>query len=134
MKSGSSLPRVELEEMGPSLDFIMRRTHLASAEFYKKACRKPKAVKVSVWECSEQWTKLWLPLCCTPSLLHSSSFQVKKVKNVSFDTFGSKLGRVHMKRQDFEKFQTRKVKGLKRSKGHNSEGVPGAKQVKLGTQ
>ena len=52
MKSGSSLPRVELEEMGPSLDFVMRRTHLASAEFYKKACRKPKALKVSVWECN----------------------------------------------------------------------------------
>lgn len=42
--------------------------------------------------------------------------QVKKVKNVSHDTFGSKMGRVHMKRQDFSKLQTRKIKGLKRSR------------------
>ena len=42
--------------------------------------------------------------------------QPKKVKNVSRDSFGSKLGRVHMKRQDFSQLQTRKMKGLKRSK------------------
>lgn len=41
--------------------------------------------------------------------------QPKKVKNVSHDAFGSKLGQVHMKRQDFSKLQTRKLKGLKRS-------------------
>ena len=35
---------------------------------------------------------------------------------MSHDVFGSKLGRVHMKRQDFSKLQTRKVKGLKRSR------------------
>ena len=44
-------------------------------------------------------------------LLH---LQPKKVKNVSYDSFGSKLGRVHMQRQDFSKLQTRKIKGLKR--------------------
>ena len=43
-------------------------------------------------------------------------FQVKKTKNVSFDQFGSKLGRVHMQRQDLSKLQTRKMKGLKRSR------------------
>ena len=31
--------------------------------------------------------------------------QVKKVKNISKDAFGTKLGRVHMKRQDFSKLQ-----------------------------
>ncbi len=40
--------------------------------------------------------------------------QVKKTKNVSHDKFGTKLGRVHMQRQDFSKLQTRKLKGLKR--------------------
>ena len=38
------------------------------------------------------------------------------MKNVSHDVFGSKMGRVHMKRQDFSKLQTRKIKGLKRSR------------------
>ena len=46
-KSGSDVPRVELEEMGPSLVFVMRRTHLAPDQLYKKARRKPKTVKVS---------------------------------------------------------------------------------------
>ena len=40
--------------------------------------------------------------------------QPKKVKNVSYDAFGTKEGQVHMKRQDYTKLQTRKMKGLKR--------------------
>lgn len=39
------------------------------------------------------------------------------MKNVSKDVFGTKHGRVHMKRQDFSKLQTRKLKGLKRTLG-----------------
>ena len=50
------------------------------------------------------------------TLASLQSLQPKKVKNVSRDAFGSKLGRVHMQRQDFSKLQTRKVKGLKRSR------------------
>lgn len=48
-KSGSRTPRVELEEMGPSLDFVMRRTHLASDDLMKAATKVPKAVKVITW-------------------------------------------------------------------------------------
>ena len=48
-KSGSRTPRVELEEMGPSLDFVMRRTHLASDDLMKAATKVPKAVKVIIW-------------------------------------------------------------------------------------
>jgi ribosome production factor 2 len=36
-----------------------------------------------------------------------------KVKNISYDGLGTKEGRVHMERQDFEKLQTRKIKALK---------------------
>ena len=36
-----------------------------------------------------------------------------------YDAFGSKLGRVHMEHQDFSKLQTRKLKGLKRTRGEN---------------
>ncbi len=42
--------------------------------------------------------------------------KIKNAKNVSRDVFGTKLGRVHMQRQDFSKLQIRKIKGLKQSK------------------
>lgn len=45
-KSGCRTPRIELEEIGPSLDLVLRRTHLASDDLYKLAHRQPKALKV----------------------------------------------------------------------------------------
>lgn len=83
-KSGSRIPRVELEEMGPLVDLVMRRTHLASDHLMKAATKVPKTLKP------------------------------KKVKNISRDAFGTKEGKVHMQRQDYAKLQTRKMKGLKR--------------------
>ena len=41
--------------------------------------------------------------------------QVKKTKNVSHDPFGSKMGRIHMTKQDLGELQLRKVKALKKS-------------------
>ncbi|BFZ24729.1 hypothetical protein BsWGS_27767 [Bradybaena similaris] len=84
-KSGSRVPRVELESMGPSLDLSMRRTRLASDDLFKRALKKPVEAKP------------------------------KKKKNISRDDLGNKLGRIHMKTQDFNKLQARKLKGLKRS-------------------
>uniref|UniRef100_A0A3B4YD37 Ribosome production factor 2 homolog n=1 Tax=Seriola lalandi dorsalis TaxID=1841481 RepID=A0A3B4YD37_SERLL len=86
-KSGCRTPRIELEEIGPSFDFVLRRTHLASDDLYKLAHRQPKALKA------------------------------KKKKNISHDAFGTKLGRVHMQKQDLSKLQTRKMKGLRKRKG-----------------
>ncbi|KAJ7363663.1 rRNA-binding ribosome biosynthesis protein rpf2 [Desmophyllum pertusum] len=83
-KSGSRTPRVEVEEMGPSLDLVLRRTHLASDDLMRTATKVPRVVKP------------------------------KKVKNMSYDVFGTKEGQVHMQRQDYGKLQTRKMKGLKR--------------------
>uniref|UniRef100_UPI00398E755F ribosome production factor 2 homolog isoform X1 n=2 Tax=Pristiophorus japonicus TaxID=55135 RepID=UPI00398E755F len=83
-KSGCRTPRIELEEMGPSFNFVLRRTHLASDDLYKKALKQPKALKA------------------------------KKKKNVSQDVFGTTYGRIHMEKQDLGKLQTRKMKGLKK--------------------
>ncbi|XP_022082127.1 ribosome production factor 2 homolog [Acanthaster planci] len=85
-KSGSKTPRVELEEIGPSMDLVLRRSHLASLDLYKQAMKKPKQLKP------------------------------KKKKNIKHDVFGTKLGRIHMESQDFDKLQTRKMKALKRQK------------------
>eukprot|EP00062_Callorhinchus_milii_P009323 gi/632952999/ref/XP_007892156.1/ PREDICTED: LOW QUALITY PROTEIN: ribosome production factor 2 homolog [Callorhinchus milii] len=85
-KSGCRIPRIELEEMGPSFNFVLRRTHLASDDLYKKALKQPKALKA------------------------------KKKKNISQDVFGTTYGRIHMQKQDLSKLQTRKLKGLKKGR------------------
>uniref|UniRef100_A0A672FS57 Ribosome production factor 2 homolog n=1 Tax=Salarias fasciatus TaxID=181472 RepID=A0A672FS57_SALFA len=93
-KSGCRTPRIELEEIGPSFDFVLRRTHLASDDLYKLAHKQPKALKP------------------------------KKKKNISHDAFGTKLGRVHMQKQDLSKLHTRKMKGLRKRRA--DEGAEGA--------
>lgn len=90
-KSGTKIPRVELEEVGPSLDLVMRRTKLASDDLFKEARKVPKAVKP------------------------------KKKKNISHDAFGNKQGRIHLAPQDFSKLQTRKMAGLKRKQRKEPE-------------
>ncbi|XP_013173252.1 PREDICTED: ribosome production factor 2 homolog [Papilio xuthus] len=84
-KSGQRTPRVELEEIGPSIDFKLRRTKLASDDLYKESCKIPREVK---------------PLT---------------KKNISKDAFGTKLGRIHIGKQDIPRLQTRKMKGLKKT-------------------
>ncbi|XP_041354756.1 ribosome production factor 2 homolog [Gigantopelta aegis] len=99
-KSGSRTPRVELEEMGPSLNLAVRRVHLASDDLYKKALR--------------------VPITAKP----------KKRKNISRDAFGTKLGRIHMEKQDLDKLQTRKLKGLKKRKSEQRANASRAKKTK----
>jgi ribosome production factor 2 len=55
--------------------------------------------------------------------------QPKKVKNISTDALG-KMGRIHMKRQDYANLQLRKMKGLKRGKKGDNEGE-GAPQKRV---
>ena len=83
-KSGHRIPRIELNEIGPCLDLIIRRTKLASDDFYKKTLKQSKAIKE------------------------------KKIKNITINELGTKVGRIHMERQVFDHLQTRKMKGLKR--------------------
>jgi len=59
-KSGVKIPRVELQEMGPSIDFSIRRFRFASSDLIKAATRVPK------------------------ELFH------KKIKNQTTDVFGTK--------------------------------------------
>lgn len=84
-KSGQKTPRIELEEIGPSVNFGIRRTKIASKDLYKAALRKPAALKV------------------TPK------------KNVKRDELGNVHGRVHVGKQDVTRLQTRKMKGLKKT-------------------
>jgi len=44
-KSGTRVPRVELEEVGPSADLVLRRTKIASDDLYRRAKKQPDAAK-----------------------------------------------------------------------------------------
>ncbi|KAL6732414.1 hypothetical protein Aduo_003176 [Ancylostoma duodenale] len=90
LKSATNVPRIELLEMGPSIDFKVDRTKLASDSLFKAACKKPKAL------------------------------MAKRRKNMSEDVFGNQLARVHMGKQNTDAIQTRKVKALRKSKGEPS--------------
>ncbi|XP_033335588.1 ribosome production factor 2-like protein Non3 [Megalopta genalis] len=92
-KSNSRIPRIELEEIGPRADLICRRTKLASADLFKKACKKPKELKI------------------------------KKKKNLSKDNLGSTFGRVHVGAQNITSIQTRKMKGLKKTMAEKKAGM-----------
>lgn len=82
-KSGQRLPRIELEEIGPRFDFKIGRKMTPPPEVEKEAYAKPKQ-------------------------LHP-----KEKKNVSTDMMGDKLAQIHVGKQDLNKLQTRKMKGLK---------------------
>ena len=111
-KSTSKLPRVEVKEMGPRLDLILRRTRWADDQRRKLALRQPAELKVR-GDSDKSFP--------SPSRVEYSQCQlcsqVTKVKNVERNPIGDKFGRIHLGKQDLSKLQTRKMKGLKRSHG-----------------
>lgn len=46
----------------------------------------------------------------------TDTYQPRTKKNVETDLIGDKLGRIHVGKQDLSKLQSRKMKGLKRSR------------------
>ena len=103
-RSGQKLPRVELEEVGPRLDFRLGRSREADPALLKEALKRDKTAKVYRSSC--------LPLC--PMLIHVF-YQPKPKKNVDVDPIGDKIGRLHVGKQNLSELQTRKMKGLKRA-------------------
>ena len=85
-RSGQKVPRVELDEVGPRVDFRVGRFKEAEAAAMKEALKRAKRPD-----------------------------EARKRKNIETDLVGDKTGRVHLGRQDLGTLQTRKMKGLKRS-------------------
>jgi len=87
-KSGSRIPLVELEEIGPSLDFIWRRHQFGSDALRKEALQIPKILRPN------------------------------KQKNVSRNTFKDKVGTVHVSTQELDRIHDRvkKPKALRKRK------------------
>ncbi|KAG8239172.1 hypothetical protein J437_LFUL017991 [Ladona fulva] len=84
-KSGENTPRIELEEIGPAFDLVVRRSKIASEDLMKIACRTPHELKA------------------------------KPKKNIVKNKLGTTLGRVHIKAQRINRLQTRKMKGLRKT-------------------
>lgn len=107
-KAGGSLPKVEVEEMGPRIDFRVGRTKDADVDMLKEAMRKPKTTEVSSTIRAPRES-----LSCT---ITHQIHQAKTKKNIETDIIGDKIGRIHTGKQDLSQLQTRKMKGLKRSR------------------
>ncbi|EXK47527.1 valyl-tRNA synthetase [Fusarium oxysporum f. sp. lycopersici 4287] len=92
-RSGQRLPRVEVEEIGPRMDFRVGRVREPDESMLKEAMKKPRG--------TEERTK----------------------KNITTDSMGDKIGRVHLGKQDLSELQLRKMKGLKRSRKDAEDAV-----------
>lgn len=88
-KSGSKLPNVHLVPMGPFLDLKIRRTQEARQDIEKSAY-------------------------ATPQTKRSAAKNHR-----SIDILGNQTARIHLGQQNIHKQQTRKFKGLKRSRDDN---------------
>lgn len=82
-EAGVALGDVDLVEIGPSFDLIMRRQQVASGDLYKLACRKPKIANVE---------------------------KKKSRKNTYTNELGERKGRVFVQHQDLDTIATRKFK------------------------
>jgi ribosome production factor 2 len=92
-RSGQKVPRVEVEEMGPRIDFRLGREQVAEESVMKEALKKPKGL------------------------------EARTKKNITTDVVGDKMGKIHLGKQDLGKMQTRKMKGLKRTREEREGGV-----------
>lgn len=96
--STSSLPRVELDEVGPRMDLTLRRRKSASDELVKESLRQPRQTSKTIFQ-----------------------------KNIERNAMGDRVGRVHMQKQDLSNLNIARLKGLrKRKRGDGEEGDGGA--------
>jgi len=100
LSSGSKVPRIQLTEMGPSIDFSMRRIQEADGEMLRAALKRAKIEKKVV-----------------------ESGLGRKRKNIETDGMGDRVGRLHLDKQDLSKMQGRKMKGLKAGKKSKEQDV-----------
>jgi len=104
-KSGTRVPRVELEEIGPSLDLVVRRQQFGAEALRNMSLQKPKELRP------------------------------KKKKNVSSNIFHDKVGTVHVHPQNLDKIydNVKKPKALRKRKISDSESFdqgPEPKKIK----
>ncbi|KAL6248936.1 rRNA-binding ribosome biosynthesis protein rpf2 [Rhinocladiella similis] len=95
--NNAKIPRVELDQIGPSFDFRVGRLREADPGVMKDAMKHGRRPN-----------------------------EARTRKNIETDLVGDKIGRVHLGKQDLGTLQTRKMKGLKRSRDLDDEDMNGA--------
>lgn len=103
-KSSDRLPRVELEEVGPAFEARLGRSKLAAEAMWKQAVVVNKAKTRD------------------PSKPH---------KNIEIDTLGSRLGTVHVGKQDLSTLVLKKNKALRKSNKAFRDGEEGEEDGSL---
>lgn len=88
--AGTKTPQVQLAEMGPRLDFRIRRIKFPAEEMMQQALKRAKMEKKDI-----------------------EKGQGKKRKNIETDAMGDLIGKIHMGKQELKNLQSRKMKGLK---------------------
>lgn len=97
----SSLPKIELEETGPSFDLKVRRTQFAPEAMMTEAMRVAKDPRIA-----------------------------GKKKSISRNEMGDKLGQVHLGKQDLSGIVLARMKGLGRKRSHGVDGaLPGSAEA-----
>lgn len=151
MRSGLPQPRVELAPHGPHFSFSMRRTQAPTAEVWKQAMKKcvrlplslsprprfsstrgadslfsrsagrrrrartaPRRARTST--CVARPSLSLLPRSLAVAVAHAPLSSTSQI-----DEMGNKIGHIHVGRQDLDKLQARKFKGLKGSKRRASD-------------
>lgn len=100
-KSGTKIPRVALEEMGPKLSMTMRRHRQAPPDLAKEAMIRQKEPNAP-----------------------------KKVKNIDGDFLAGTVGKVYVPKQDIDSMALMKMKGLKRERTQERVAAKTAKKSK----
>lgn len=99
----SKLPKVELEEVGPSFDLAVRRTQFAPEAMRKEAMRVAKDPRAEA-----------------------------KKKSISRNEMGDKLGQIHLGKQDLSSIVLARMKGLGRKRSHGADGaLPGSAEAEV---
>lgn len=99
--SSGAAPRVELDEVGPRMDLLFRRSKSAPDALMQEALRQPKS-------------------------LRALQQQRNLGKNMGRNDMGDKTGTVHMQRQDLSNLNVARLKGLKKRKRGEEEGADDA--------
>lgn len=92
--SGTATPKVDLENIGPSMTLTVRRTRFASSDLWREANKIP------------------------PQLKKSASRNKNILVN---EVTGERLGRIHMQQQPIDEISLRKFKAMRKKNRLNDE-------------